>query len=87
MSMASKAEEIRLYKAIYELAFNMEAQFFYANDSDVILAFLKANFWGESLEIRLMLLTKLLRFDAEVNPSLKKELKKKSTELKQYLTS
>jgi hypothetical protein len=85
--MASKAEEIIFYKAIYELAFDKEAHFFYTNDSDVILSFLKDKFWGESLEVRINLLCRLLVFDAEVNPPLKKELRKKSKELKQHLIS
>ena len=85
--MASREEEKMLYKAIYELAFNMEATFFYTSDCDAIFAFLKENFWGESLEIRINLLSKLLGFDADVNPPIKKELKKKSNELKRFLTS
>jgi len=85
--MVSREAEKMIYKAIYELAFNMEAHFFYSNDTRAILAFLKENYWGESLEIRVTLLSKLLGFDAEVNPPLKKELKKKSNELKRFLTS
>ena len=87
MKMTSRSEEILFYKVIYELAFDKEAQFFYTNDSDVILAILKEKFWGDSLEIRIMLLCRLLDFDADVNPRLKKELKKKSKELKLFLTS
>jgi hypothetical protein len=85
--MVSKEEEKFLYKAIYELAFDREAQFFYKNESDVILDFLKEKFWGESLEIRITLLCKLLDYDADVNPPFKKELKKKSKALKLFLTS
>jgi hypothetical protein len=85
--MTSKAEEIKLYKAIYELAFDREAHFFYTTDCDAILAFLKEKFWGESLEIRISLLCKILDFDAKVNPPLKKELKRKSKELKLLLTA
>jgi hypothetical protein len=85
--MTSKTEEIKLYKAIYEFAFDREAHFFYTTDCDAILAFLKEKFWGDSLEIRITLLCKIFDFDADTNPKLKKELRKKSKELKQYLTS
>ena len=82
MASKEKKEEIKLYKAIYELAFDREAHFFYTNTGNAILEYLKEKFWGESLEIRVNLLCKLLDFDAEVNPQLKNELKEKSKELK-----
>jgi len=85
--MVSKADEINLYKAIYKLAFEAEAHFFYSNNSETIFCFLKEKFWGESLELRGNLLCKLLDYDAGVNPEMKKELKKKSAKLKQYLIS
>ena len=85
--MVTKAEEKRFYKVIYELAFGVEAYFFYTNDSDTVYNYLKERFWGESLEIKINLLCKLLDFDADVNPELKKELRKKSAALKQYFIS
>ena len=75
------------YRAVYELAFDRKAEFFYTNDSDAILAFLQEKFWGESLEIRSRLLCKLFDYDATVNPQFKKDLKIKSSILKQFLTT
>ena len=85
--MESKVAEKRVYEAIYELAFDEKAHFFYINDSETIYSFLKEKFWGDNLEIRVNLLCKLLNYDADVNPKHRKELKKKSTVLKLYLIS
>ena len=85
--MASKADARRFYKVVYELTFDVDAQFFYTNDSDTIWAFLKEKFWGEGLEIKTNLLCNLLNYDAAVNSKLKKDLKQKSKTLKQYLIS
>ena len=83
--ITSKEEERMFYKTIYKLTFDKDDQFFYTNNCETILCFLREKFWGEGLLIRLALLHKLLYFDAAVNPPLKKELRRKSNELKHYL--
>lgn len=82
--MASKTEEKEFYKTIYFLTFGKESHYFYSNDSSIIISFLKEQFWGEDLRIRLNLLAKLLYFDSFVNPQINTELKIKSQKLKQY---
>ena len=84
--MFSKSKEIRLYTTIYLLAFDKDKSFFYSKDSSAIYAFLNENYWGDSLELRVKLLARLLYYVSFVSPSkIRKELIKKSEELSQYL--
>ncbi len=82
--MTSKAEEIEFYKTIYILAFGKGFHYFHSNDSNTIFDFLKEQFWGEDLRLRINLLAKLLYFDSLANPQISNELKVKSEELKEY---
>ncbi|MDR1876504.1 MAG: hypothetical protein LBQ84_02630 [Flavobacteriaceae bacterium] len=82
--MITKAEEAEFYGTIYLLAFGKDRTFFYNNDSQFIYRFLVENYWGENLELRIKLLSKLLYFDSFVHPFFKKELILKSKELSQF---
>lgn len=82
----TKNDEIKYYHTMYLLVFGKNARFFYSNDSATIFNFLKIGFWGESLRLRVILLSKLLYYDSYVNPQFKKELRIKSKELVQYIT-
>ncbi|MDU1906643.1 MAG: hypothetical protein E6772_17900 [Dysgonomonas sp.] len=82
--MISKAEEIEFYKTIYILTFGKGFHYFHSNDSNTIFDFLKEQFWGEDLRLRINLLAKLLYFDSLTNPQISNELKVKSEELTQY---
>ena len=67
---------------MYLSAFGKDKLFFYDKDSSAIYAFLTESYWGDSLALRIKLLTKLFYFDSFVNPpEIKKELIKKSDEL------
>lgn len=79
--MVTKEEEMNFYKAIYILTFGKEAQFFYFNDIDTIHSFLKERFFGDDLQLRITLLSKLLFFDSNLNPPLKNDLRIKSQKL------
>lgn len=83
--MASRKEEQYFYDTIYLLAFGKDALYFYQNDSITIFKFMKKNFWGESLQIRIKLLSKLLYFDSYTNPQMSRDLRMKSTELSEYI--
>jgi len=82
--MIKKEEEINFYKSIYMLTFGKEAGFFYLNDIDTILSFLKEKYSGDNLQVRVMLLSKLLYFDSDLNPDLKKDLRLKSEKLSAF---
>ncbi|MDR3059956.1 MAG: hypothetical protein LBU84_17690 [Prevotella sp.] len=84
--MASRKEEQNFYDTIYLQAFGKDALYFYQNDSITIFKFMKKNFWGESLQIRIKLLSKLLYFDSYTNPQMSRDLRMKSTELSEYIT-
>lgn len=84
--MASSKEEQNFYDTIYLLAFGKDALYFYQNDSITIFKFMKKNFWGESLQIRIKLLSKLLYFDSYTNPVIRSELRAKSDSLLKYIT-
>ncbi|GAB6123462.1 hypothetical protein JCM30204_46120 [Dysgonomonas termitidis] len=84
--MISKTEEKEFYKTIYILTFGKEFHYFYSNESETILNFLKREFWGEDLRLRINLLAKLLYFDSLVNPQISSELRVKSKELILYAT-
>lgn len=83
--MISKTGENKFYKTIYLLTFGRESHFFYTNDSLTIITYLKENFWGEDLRIKLNLLIKLLYFDSYTNPQMSRDLKMKSTELSECI--
>ena len=83
--MILKAQERAFYQILYKQAFEKDAHFFYTTDSDGIFDFLKEMSCGESLQIKLAFLCKLLLSDAGVQPQLKQELRKKAAGLRQKL--
>jgi len=85
--MLSKKQEIELYSKMYLYAFERDRLFFYNNDSPTIYTFLRENYWGDSLALRMKVLVNLLDCDSSVHPrKIKKELIRKSKELNTYLS-
>ncbi len=81
-----KNDEKEFYMAIYLSAFGRNNLFFHSNDSITIYNFLCDHFFGDTLKLRIELLSKLLYFDAAVNPQIKESLTQKSKDLIQYVT-
>lgn len=85
--MSFKREERNFYDAIYQLAFGKESLYFYQNDITTIFVFLQESFWGESLEYKIKLLSKLLYYDSYTNSSIRAELREKSDRLLEYINN
>jgi hypothetical protein len=84
--MTSKKEERKFYDTVYLLAFGRESLYFHQNDTVTIFNFLKEVFWGEGLQYRIKLLSKLLYYDSYTNPTIRTELRAKADSLLQYVT-
>jgi len=86
--MFSKKSEVELYSKMYIYAFDKDKSFFYNMESSEIYDFLCQEYWGEGLRLRTKLLAELLDCDSSVHPpKFRKELLKKSEELKKYLNN
>ena len=84
--LESKKDLKEYYSRMYIMAFDKERTFFHENDFPVILAFLKENYFCDSLMYRVKLLANLLNCDSSVCPrDKKKDLINKSKKLTEFL--
>lgn len=86
--MKLKNEDIDVLSKIYISAFGKERTFFHENESAEIHAFLRENYFGDNLMLRLKLLVNLLDYDSSnlKDKKKRKELAQKSEELNKYLS-